>query len=320
MITQSGVHIQKMGEVEGIPTIEDIAVQAGRICRYGGAIWNPLLPHLVFVGMLASRRNANYNTTAWAFLHDAHEIVTGEVPRPFKCDCMRREQKAIDDRLIAAFGLSKSEIDFDLIKQCDIDACHIEAVELGLPGFADTEIRYSANYTKSREIYTSPESVALFHGILRSPFYYADITEGATVCGVEHFIELLKIIDSNSQTALTEKIASWEAWLTRDHEKLSGLALPKELDFRGTEECRNAIYKLTNLMDKYDLPQVIVNRKERMKVSVVFHTQESHANAVAELEEEMEKMFIDNPDIWKRLPNGKYQLIDPLEIEVLEAE
>lgn len=48
MITHSGVHIQKIGGADGTPTAMDIAVHAGRICRFGGAVWYPLLPHLIF--------------------------------------------------------------------------------------------------------------------------------------------------------------------------------------------------------------------------------------------------------------------------------
>lgn len=287
MITQSGVHIQKIGGATGTPTSTDIVVHAGRICRYGGAIWNPLLPHLVFVGMLASRRGANYETTAWSFMHDSHECVTGEVPRPFKCECMRREQKAIDERLIVEYGLDPSQIDFALVKQCDIDACHIEAVELGLPGFAETEIKHSAGYTGATEIYAKREDVALFHGILRSPFYYADIVEDPHACGAEHMVNLLELIRTGDREAFAEHVAGWETWLTLDHEKLRGISLPKELDFRGTNECRKAISELTRLMDKYDLPQVIVNRSKRMQVTVLFHTQESFARESNELADEI---------------------------------
>lgn len=138
MITYSGVHIQKIGGVAGTPTATDIAVQSARICRFGGAVWYPLLPHFIFVGMLAYRRGGNFETVAWAFLHDAHEIATSDIPRPFKCECIKEEQKAIDLRLFSSFDILMGTVDFDLIKQCDIDACHIEAVELGVPGFAET--------------------------------------------------------------------------------------------------------------------------------------------------------------------------------------
>jgi hypothetical protein len=44
MITQSGVHIQTIGGAAGTPTAMDIAVHAGRLCRFGGSVWYPLLP------------------------------------------------------------------------------------------------------------------------------------------------------------------------------------------------------------------------------------------------------------------------------------
>lgn len=201
IITFSGIHIQKLGmEAQGTPTAMDIAVHAGRICRFGGAVWYPLLPHLVFVGMLAHRRGANLATVAWGFLHDAHEIATSDVPRPFKCDCMRREQDAIDERIESKFlpTLKPGEINFQLIKQCDIDACHIEAVQLGVPGFAETELKHSKDYTGRDKIHNDEDDIALFHGIMRSAFGSLDVIKGRESVGVRCFAMLLDAIKDGS--------------------------------------------------------------------------------------------------------------------------
>lgn len=211
MITYSGVHIQKIGGVEGVPTPLDIAVHSGRICRYGGAIWYPLLPHLVFVGLMAYRRSGIVQDLLWGFLHDAHECVTSDVPRPFKCDCMREEQKALDLRLFTEYeGIigNISNIDFDLIKECDKHALHIEAVELGLPGFSEVELKYATDYLGEKEIYSGREDVELFRAILQSPFFGDTHYDGCR--GVSMFSHALqKALDGDTQEFLYN-VESWE--------------------------------------------------------------------------------------------------------------
>ncbi|MEQ1924243.1 MAG: hypothetical protein ABL952_17215 [Pyrinomonadaceae bacterium] len=174
MLTQSGIHVQKVGGQMGTPTAEDIAVQSGRVCRYGGAIWVPNLTHLVFVGLMAYKRSGHVSNLIWGFLHDAHEICTGEVPRPFKCDCMRFEQKAIDERILAKFfgDYYGQPIDYHLVKQCDIDVCHIEATMLGLPGFAETELKYGKDYTQATKIHDNLADKELFQKLCGGPFYH----------------------------------------------------------------------------------------------------------------------------------------------------
>lgn len=175
MITFSGIHIQKIGGLSGTPTPIDIAVQSSRICRFGGAIYMPLLTHLVFVGLLARSRGANLETVKWAFLHDAHEIATSDVPTPFKCDCLRREQEAIDERLFEAFKIDRTQVDFDLIKLCDFAACNIEATELGLPGYREISAKYSSVYEcGSDAIYENLDDRKIFQWLLRSDVYNFD--------------------------------------------------------------------------------------------------------------------------------------------------
>ncbi len=210
MITYSGVHIQKIGGVEGTPTPLDIAVHSGRICRYGGAIWYPLLPHLVLVGLLAYRRSGLIANLLWGFLHDAHEAITSDVPRPFKCDCMRKEQSAIDLRLLAEWFSPEFQlsIDFDLIKQCDTDALHIEAVELGLPGFAEIELKYASDYCDEKTIYSKTEDVEMFHRLLKSPLFL-DTIQGTESRGVRMFASVLVQARVNALIAL-EMVEDWK--------------------------------------------------------------------------------------------------------------
>lgn len=210
MITQSGIHVQKVGGEMGTPTAEDIAVQSGRVCRYGGAIWVPNLTHLVFVGLMAYKRSGNVANLIWGFLHDAHEICTGEVPRPFKCECMRTEQNAIDQRLLRHYFGEDGwlNIDFDIIKQCDIDVCHIEATMLELPGFAKTELKYGKDYTQATKIHDNFEDQSLFFKLRGGPFYN-DTLNGMESYGVRIFAETLQRAERGEYDEMLGFIGSW---------------------------------------------------------------------------------------------------------------
>lgn len=208
MITYTGVHIQKIGGECGTPTATDIAVHAGRICRFGGAVWYPLLPHLVFVGLMAYRRSESVPNLLWGFLHDAHEIATSDVPRPFKCDCMRREQEAIDDRIFEKFFAGEEDPDWKLVKECDIDAAHIEAVQLGVPGFAETELKYATDYTGRDSIHDDAEDVALFNRIMNSSFgHWATIYPASLA--VKMFTDALTFAERGEYKAFLKEVESW---------------------------------------------------------------------------------------------------------------
>lgn len=198
MITQSGICIETIGGKSGTPTAEDIAIHAGRLCRFGGAVWYPLLPHLVLVGLLAYRRSGKVENLLWGFLHDAHECVTGDVPRPFKCDCMRWEQQAIDRRILAAFFTPQqaAQIDFDLVHTCDRDACDLEAMVLGVPGYVQHE--------QPRAIYWDAEEARLLWRILHSRFCQDTIYSSST--GQQSFARALQAPD---YTALLAEVESW---------------------------------------------------------------------------------------------------------------
>lgn len=210
MITHSGVHIQKVGGAEGTPTPTDIAVHAGRICRFGGAVWYPLLPHLVFVGLMAWRRSHKIENLVWGFLHDAHEAVTSDVPRPFKCDCMRTEQAAIDNRILLEWFTSNfiSNIDWDLIHACDIDACDIEAVQLRLPGYAEVTKSHGVQYDAMRpDLYADANDVWLFNAIQHSSFFYD--THLSDSHAVQTFANALRYAKIGNWDAVKEKVRNW---------------------------------------------------------------------------------------------------------------
>jgi hypothetical protein len=211
MITFSGIHVQKVGGASGTPTAIDIAVHAGRLCRFGGAIWHPLLPHLVFVGLLAYRRSGSLSNLLWGFLHDAHETVTGDVPRPFKCDCMRKEQSALDERILQRYMGLKLErlIDYKLINECDHDACDLEASELGLPNYKEIATACATSYRRTRPevIHSDSDDLSLFRRVLSSQFNKETIHADSS--GVQAFASVLKLAQTGERGAIISTIESW---------------------------------------------------------------------------------------------------------------
>jgi hypothetical protein len=212
MITYSGIHVQKIGGADGTPTPTDIAVHAGRLCRFGGSVWYPLLPHLVFVGLMAYRRSSSIPNLLWGFLHDAHETITGDVPRPFKCDCMRREQYAIDLRLYNDFmKLSEILVDHDLIKQCDIDACDIEAMELGVPNYKaiTTACGSNGDMAYHHELHADKDDQKLFRRIRQSPFMESTLY-GEASNGVRRFAHALTLAKVEDYDNFFNVVKGWD--------------------------------------------------------------------------------------------------------------
>lgn len=90
MRTFTGVWIDAS---QGVPTIKDIAVMQGRMCRYNGAcqIYWPVLTHSLAVSQLVKPKNKVH-----ALLHDAAEVVTSDIPRTMKTD----ENKELEMRIL----------------------------------------------------------------------------------------------------------------------------------------------------------------------------------------------------------------------------
>lgn len=129
MLTNSGLSI--CPSELALPTPHDLAIQMGRITRYGGAIWCPLLFHSLFVARMVAE-DADVMTTTWALFHDAHEIVLGEIPHPWKCcDTRRRYEQDMDEVFRLAVGLTLTDVDDTVIKHADRKAVHIERLVLG---------------------------------------------------------------------------------------------------------------------------------------------------------------------------------------------
>jgi len=173
MITYTGIRVAPDNDL--VPSPRDIAVQMARITRYGGAVWCPLLAHSVLVAGLVLKaihhvrlRASDLPTWAWGLLHDAHEVVTGEVVRPWKPDGLRARQAELDRRIRDAFHLDESSIDLAMVKAMDERALIAEAVVLQLPNFARayTEIEDLAEFPAPAR-----HEVDLMEALRRSPFF-----------------------------------------------------------------------------------------------------------------------------------------------------
>src|SRR5260221_3697868 len=103
MITYSGV--QMSPGCMNVPTAMDIAVGMCRITRYAGALWVPLAAHSVIVAEFCYQRAVSQKGLFFCYglLHDAHEIVTGEITRHYKPDEMKPLERELDELLLPSF-------------------------------------------------------------------------------------------------------------------------------------------------------------------------------------------------------------------------
>lgn len=103
----------------------------------------------------------------------------------------------------------KPLIDIDLIKQCDKDALHIEAVELELPGFAEIELKYAADYLNETHIHSSDTDRAIFRRIQASPLF-TDTIRGLDSIGVQWLAHALIEAEARRYAGFLGLVRSWE--------------------------------------------------------------------------------------------------------------
>ena len=86
----------------GAPALEDIAVGLGRICRFGGQCgqFYPVLLHSFVVADLLPDALRVYG-----LLHDAAEVLIGDIPRPMKLAPMKRLELHLQARILHSLGL-----------------------------------------------------------------------------------------------------------------------------------------------------------------------------------------------------------------------
>ena len=103
-----------------------------RINRFGGqAVGCSVLQHsLALYDRLAG---ASVNVRLWALLHDCHEILTGDVVRPWATYGLTQKQNAIDEELRDILGLTLSDDDVMAVRRADVwrGACEFQEVHAG---------------------------------------------------------------------------------------------------------------------------------------------------------------------------------------------
>lgn len=128
-------HGKKMGPLMASPSTSDIAAGMCRVTRFAGAIWCPLSAHSLLVAQLHARLFASPSPLAWAqgLLHDAHEVVTGEVVNDHKHKELKKEQSNLDMHIYSMMGVTMP--DAAELHQADMLALDIEALLLRLKGW-----------------------------------------------------------------------------------------------------------------------------------------------------------------------------------------
>ena len=105
-----------------------------RINRFGGqAVGCSVLLHSLAVYDSVAGWPANVRL--WALLHDCHEIITGDVVRPYTNGRLVNEQTRIDQRVRNELRLTLSDDDAMAVKRADVwrGGCEFRAASDGRP-------------------------------------------------------------------------------------------------------------------------------------------------------------------------------------------
>lgn len=91
--------------LEGLRAV-DIAVHLGRQLRWrGSAGWWTVLQHSLLVECILRETDNPPAVCLWGLLHDAHEVFTGDVPRPLVTDELKGIQWNLDYDIARLFGV-----------------------------------------------------------------------------------------------------------------------------------------------------------------------------------------------------------------------
>lgn len=103
-----------------------------RINRFGGqAVGCSVLEHsLAVYDSVASHCST---VRLWALLHDCHEIITGDVVRPYTNGLLVNQQDSIDQRVREALVLTLSDDDAMAVTRADVwrGGCEFQKVHAG---------------------------------------------------------------------------------------------------------------------------------------------------------------------------------------------
>ena len=97
-----------------------IAICLQRIARFNGqhALSNVLV-HSLDVAMRLERQGHPVAVVTWGLLHDAHELLTGDVARHYKLKALTHMQHAIDEIVMRELSLAISFEEMQLVNAAD---------------------------------------------------------------------------------------------------------------------------------------------------------------------------------------------------------
>jgi len=96
-----------------------------RLHRFGGQFAGcNVLIHSLEVAWMCRHETSHVQT--WALLHDAHEIITGEIVRPAKTESVEKMQDEIDLHIQQKLGLTITAENEIVVQKHDINAGAVE--------------------------------------------------------------------------------------------------------------------------------------------------------------------------------------------------
>ena len=114
---------------------ERVAECLGRINRFGGQVPHcTVLRHSLEVYYrIYADPDASDAARLWALLHDCHEILTGDVVRPYVTARLRMDQQAIDDAIVRRLPLllpQPESMDWESVSAADRAVGEFELLQI----------------------------------------------------------------------------------------------------------------------------------------------------------------------------------------------
>lgn len=129
--TYTGLRVGLDPTSTSVPSVRDIAVALGRICRFAGngISFYPVLLHSMIVADLLPEE-----LQAYGLLHDAAESVISDIPRPFKGPDMQAIELTIYHRILLDQRVPEPGQSIQmLVKAADQEALVGEVYTVGPP-------------------------------------------------------------------------------------------------------------------------------------------------------------------------------------------
>lgn len=138
--TYTGRHVTPAGSET--PSLMDIAVGLSRQPRFAGQgrRWFSVLDHSLFCVELAKRDDRSPRLQLAMLVHDGHEAITSDIPKPWKSASMGYAQEDLDIRIMEAYfpgGIGGYRELNAMVKWFDRRALVAEARVIGPPVSAE---------------------------------------------------------------------------------------------------------------------------------------------------------------------------------------